>query len=163
MNGQVESPEVLEDGRVVFRLRAPEANKVEVRLETAGTLAMTKDGRGLWSVTSKALTPDYYVYALVVDGVSMKDPGNPLIKFNLFNTESQVHVPGPASLPWESNDVAHGVFGQGGGIDDHGVLAAGFGDQRRDRAVACGQGAGDRLCRAGRASKGDPAQARVGQ
>jgi enterochelin esterase-like enzyme len=109
LNGQVKSPEVLEDGRVVFRLRAPEAQTVEVRLETAGTLAMTKGERGLWSVTSKALTPDYYVYALVVDGMAMKDPSNPLIKYNLFNTESQVYVPGPASLPWESNDVAHGV------------------------------------------------------
>ncbi len=109
LSGQVKSPEVLEDGRIVFRLRAPEAHKVEVRLETAGTLAMTKGERGLWSVTSKALTPDYYVYALVVDGVAMKDPSNPLIKYNLFNTESQVHVPGSASLPWEDNDVAHGV------------------------------------------------------
>jgi enterochelin esterase family protein len=106
---QIKSPEVLEDGRIVFRLRAPEAQKVEVRLETAGTLAMEKDERGRWTVTSKAMSPDYYVYSLVVDGVSMKDPSNPLIKYNLFNTESQVHVPGSKSLPWESQDVAHGV------------------------------------------------------
>ncbi len=54
---------------------------------------MEKDEKGLWSVTSKALAPDYYVYSMVVDGVAMKDPRNPLIKYNLFNTESQVHVP----------------------------------------------------------------------
>jgi enterochelin esterase family protein len=108
-SGQVKSPEVLANGAVTFRLHAPEARQVAVRLETAGTLAMQKDSDGLWSVTSPALAPDYYVYAFVVDGVSMKDPGNPLIKYNLFNTESQVHVPGPASLPWESRDVPHGV------------------------------------------------------
>lgn len=107
--GQIKSPEVLEDGRVIFRLRGPEAQKVEVRLETQGTLPMVKDDRGWWTVTSKPLTPDYYVYSLVVDGVAIKDPRNPLIKYNLFSTESQVHVPGPASLPWESQDVPHGV------------------------------------------------------
>lgn len=107
--GQVKSPEVLEDGRITFRLWARDAQKVEVRLETAGTLTMVKDERGLWSVTSKVLSPDYYVYSMIVDGVSMKDPSNPLIKFNLFNTESQVHVPGSKSLPWESQDVPHGV------------------------------------------------------
>jgi enterochelin esterase-like enzyme len=107
--GQIKSPEVLVDGRITFRLWARDAQKVAVRLETAGTLAMAKDEKGVWTVTSKAMSPDYYVYAFVVNGVSMKDPSNPLIKYNLFNTESQVHVPGPASLPWESQDVPHGV------------------------------------------------------
>jgi len=107
--GQIKSPEVLEDGRITFRLWAPEAQEVEVRLETAGTLAMEKNDKGLWSVTSKSLSPDYYVYTFVVNGVSMKDPSNPLIKYNLFNTDSQVHVPGSGSLPWETQDVPRGV------------------------------------------------------
>ena len=53
--GQIKSPEVLEDGRITFRLRAREAQTVEVRLETQGTLAMVKDDRGLWSVTPEQL------------------------------------------------------------------------------------------------------------
>lgn len=103
------SPEVAEDGRVTFRLGAPNAEKVTLRLETAGVLPMRKDDQGVWSVTSKVLEPDVYVYSFVVDGVRMPDPGNPMLKVNLFSTASQVHVPGPASLPWENNDVAHGV------------------------------------------------------
>ncbi len=107
--GQIKSPEVWADGRITFRLWARDAQTVSVRLETAGTLPMAKDDRGVWTVTSKAMSPDFYVYAFVVNGVAMKDPSNPLIKYNLFNTESQVHVPGPASLPWESQVVPHGV------------------------------------------------------
>jgi enterochelin esterase family protein len=32
------------------------------------------------------------------------------MKANLLNTQSVVHVPGPASLPWEINDVPHGTI-----------------------------------------------------
>jgi enterochelin esterase family protein len=34
------------------------------------------------------------------------------MKYNLLNTESQVHVPGPPSLLWEMNDVPHGELHQ---------------------------------------------------
>jgi len=110
LSQHVVSPEVAEDGRVTFRVRAPNAKKVLVRLESAGDLTMRKDKRGIWSVTSKALAPDVYVYSFVVDGLGLPDPSNPLLKLNLFDTASQVHVPGPASLAWENNDVPHGVI-----------------------------------------------------
>src|SRR5581483_6245833 len=38
------------------------------------------------------------------------DPSNSLIKPNLLFPQSMVHVPGPSSLPWEMNNVAHGVI-----------------------------------------------------
>jgi len=110
LSQHIVSPELAEDGRVTFRLRAPNAEKVTLRLETAGGLPMRKDDRGVWSVISKVLKPDVYVYSFIVDGLRMPDPGNPMLKVNLFNTASQVHVPGPASLPWENNDVPHGVI-----------------------------------------------------
>ncbi len=106
----VVSPEVHADGRVTFRLLAPEARVVSVRCESVKNGAMEKDGRGLWSVTTEPLPPDIYVYSFSVDGVRVLDPGNPVLKYNLFSTENQVHVPGPAMLPWEINDVPHGVI-----------------------------------------------------
>lgn len=104
------SPEVHPDSRVTFRLRAPNAREVRVRLETVGSRTMTKDERGVWSFTSEPMSPDIYSYSFSVDGVQMTDPSNPLLKYNLLNTESQVHVPGPATLAWEINDVPHGVL-----------------------------------------------------
>src|SRR5882672_3736201 len=104
----VVSPEVQSDNRVTFRFRAPNVKEVAVSLEGAPKgLTMQKDEQGVWSVTTEPLTPDFYGYAFVADGVHLIDPSNPLMKPNLLNTTSQVHVPG-ASLPWEVGDVPHG-------------------------------------------------------
>jgi enterochelin esterase family protein len=102
------SPEVQSDGRVSFRLKAPEAKDVLVHCEGVKASQMQKDDQGVWSLTSEPLEPDIYAYSFAVDGVRCIDPGNPLLKYNLLNTDSQVRVPGPASLPWEVNEVPHG-------------------------------------------------------
>jgi len=119
------SPEVQSDHRVIFRLRSPNAQKVELQLEgTTQHVPMQKDDSGLWSVTTDSLEPDYYGYSFVADGVSLIDPRNPLMKPNLLGTQSMVHVPGPPSLLWEVNDVPHGV------IHHHFYKSAVVGDQR---------------------------------
>ncbi len=106
---RIVSPEVQSDGRVTFRLRAPNALKVEVSVEGQGPATpMQKDEQGVWSATVGPLPPDIYGYSLVADGVTLVDPSNQLMKPNLLNTQSAVHVPGPAALPWETNDVPHG-------------------------------------------------------
>jgi enterochelin esterase family protein len=104
------SPEVSSDNRVTFRFRAPNAKEVLVSREGAQRLPMQKDEQGVWSVTTDALEPDLYGYSFVADGVSLIDPSNPLMKPNLLGTQSMVHVPGPASLPWELNNVPHGTI-----------------------------------------------------
>ena len=105
------SPEVTAGNRVTFRFRDPNAKEVTLTLEgTTQPAPMQKDEQGVWSVTSGPLEPDFYGYSFVADGVSLIDPSNPLMKPNLLHTQSQVHVPGPASLPWELNDVPHGVI-----------------------------------------------------
>jgi enterochelin esterase-like enzyme len=102
------SPEVHSDGRVTFRLKAPNAETVRVQCEGLKSTDMKKDAQGVWSFTSEPMEPDYYGYSFFVDSARVIDPSNPLFKYNLLNTESQVHVPGPASLAWELNDVPHG-------------------------------------------------------
>jgi enterochelin esterase-like enzyme len=106
---RVASPEVHSDNRVTFRLRAPYARQVVLHLEGAKPLAMERDDSGLFSVTTDALEPDFYGYDFAPDDVRMTDPSNPVMKPNLLAVSSEVHVPGPASLPWEMNDVPHGV------------------------------------------------------
>jgi enterochelin esterase-like enzyme len=106
----VVSPEVLSDGRVIFRLRAPDAKDVFVDREGAQKTAMQKDDQGVWSLTTEAIEPDLYAYSFVVDGVTVLDPANPVTKPNILNMQSLLHVPGPATIPWEVNDVPHGVL-----------------------------------------------------
>jgi len=118
------SPEVGSDHRVIFRIRASTAQKVELQLEgRAERVPMQKDDDGLWSVTTEPLQPDYYGYSLIADGVALLDSHNPLIKPNLLNPQSMVHVPDP-SLAWEVSDVAHGI------VRHHFFKSGVVGDQR---------------------------------
>ena len=105
----VVSPEVHPDNSVTFRLKDPNAKSVLLRLEgQSKPIGMEKDDQGIWSATTAPLSPDYYGYSFVADGVGLIDPSNWLLKPNFMNPSSVVHVAGPASLPWELNDVPHG-------------------------------------------------------
>lgn len=71
-NDTLKSPEVLSDGRVVFRIYAPKASEVTVGgdwisqgLGTGGNL--TKDEQGVWSITVGPLPADFYSYSLTAD------------------------------------------------------------------------------------------------
>src|SRR5208283_494682 len=104
------SPEVQADGRVTFRLQAPNAKDVQLHCEGVSHSTMQKDDRGVWTFTTDPLEPDIYAYSFSVDGLRVIDPNNPFLKYNLLNTESQVEVPGPKSLLWEINDVPRGTL-----------------------------------------------------
>jgi enterochelin esterase family protein len=106
----VASPEVLPDKRVTFRFRAPYAREVAVDREGAPRMAMQKDAQGVWSVTTGPLDPDIYGYTFEVDGVHLVDPSNPVMIPNLLAKSSALHVPGPASLPWEIGAAPRGTL-----------------------------------------------------
>jgi enterochelin esterase-like enzyme len=118
------SPEVHADGSVTFRFRDQNAVEVKLGLEGAEPLPMKKDGRDGWMVTTARLAPDYYGYDFIADGVRMLDPSNHLLVPNLLTPANAVHVPGPLSLPWELNDVPHGV------VHHHFYRSAVAGDDR---------------------------------
>jgi enterochelin esterase-like enzyme len=105
---RVISPEVHADKRVTFRFRAPTAREVLLSREGAGRVAMQKGEDGVWTLTTESLAPDMYGYSFVADGVSMMDPVNSLIKPNLLNPQSMVHVPG--NNPWDVANVARGTL-----------------------------------------------------
>src|SRR5262245_53924340 len=84
-NDTLKSPEITADKKVTFRIYAPEARAVTVGgdwishgLGTGGPL--TKDDKGVWSITVGPLPPDFYSYTFTVDGVRTLDPKNPMIK-----------------------------------------------------------------------------------
>lgn len=104
------SPEVHPDGSVTFRAFAPRSQEVLLEIEGSNPVIMQKDDLGVWSYTTTPLEPDYYGYLFRDTGVPVIDPSNPLLWPNLLQTENMVHVPGPASLPWEVNDGPQGVL-----------------------------------------------------
>jgi enterochelin esterase-like enzyme len=100
------TPEVHADNSVTFRFAAPNAQDVKLEREGAEPVAMQKDDQGVWSVTTPPLTPDYYGYSILVDGVHMLDPYNYRLVPNLITPGSMLYIPGTS--PWDATDVPHG-------------------------------------------------------
>jgi len=57
------SPEVLPDGRITFRLKAPAAREVRVQCEGLPAAGMARDDQGVWSFATAPLEPDNYGYS----------------------------------------------------------------------------------------------------
>lgn len=72
----LQSPEVLADGRIVFRLRAPNAREVFVRGIAPEPIPMSRSEDGIWTAVTEPLKPDLYEYSFVVDGLTVLNPLN---------------------------------------------------------------------------------------
>jgi enterochelin esterase-like enzyme len=109
----VVSPEIHPDRTVTLRLNAPRASEVllggNITVEKP-QLPMTKDDRGVWSITVGPLDPDIYEYNFVVDGVTATDAVNRYTRPAAGNagTSSQVEVPGDGPMFYDSRAVPHG-------------------------------------------------------
>lgn len=103
------SPDYNKDGSVTFRLRAPQAEKVELECQMfEGTRPMTKDDEGVWSVNVTPHEPDIYPYAFIVDGTKIADPENMHIFPNEGFKSSLADVKGPQPDWQDLQDVPHG-------------------------------------------------------
>jgi enterochelin esterase family protein len=102
------SPEIHPDDTVTLRLRAPNAQKVDLVLEGAVT-PMQQDADGLWTATTPVLAPEIYGYRFVVDGQPMLDPRNTDVYHNLLSLTSNLTVPGTPPEPWELQSLPHGI------------------------------------------------------
>jgi enterochelin esterase family protein len=106
------SPEVQQDRRVTFRVRAPKASEVSLFGDwmTPNTQqAMTRDEQGVWSTITGPLEPGLAIYTFTVDGVTTPDPVNARIKLRARTSASLVDVPGRPPELWEARDVPHGA------------------------------------------------------
>jgi enterochelin esterase-like enzyme len=103
----IRSPELHPDGRVTFRLAAPNAG--EVLVSVAGRqLTMSQGDDRVWTATSDTLPAGIHDYAFIVDGTRMIDPSNRNVK-KWFTLASMVEVPGDPPLLTEFLKVPHGA------------------------------------------------------
>jgi enterochelin esterase family protein len=96
---------------VTFRIYAPKAAEVALRgdwMEGPGTVKLEKDDKGVWSATVGPLTPDFYSYSFIVDGVRVVDPKNAMIKQGVTSLESMFLLPGAESAFEDNQAVPHG-------------------------------------------------------
>jgi len=111
------SPELMDNGDVVLRLRAPEA--ASVRLTSGGDIpglapgvgaSLSRNDEGVWTITLPALRPGSFRYNFAVDDVPTLDPSNRLTSESRGNAWSLFHVPGHAFM--DTQRVAHGAVSE---------------------------------------------------
>jgi len=93
---------------VTLRLRAPNAQKVDLVLEGA-TTAMQQGADGLWTATTPVLAPEIYGYRFVVDGTPTLDSRNVDVRDNMLSLWSNLTIPGTPPEPWELQSIPHGI------------------------------------------------------
>ena len=111
MNAQY--PRVHSDGRVSFRVNAPNAQKVQIQPGGndnglgKGPLDMIRDEKGVWTLTTRPAVPGFHYYWLLVDGFAVNDPGSDTY-FGWAKETSGVEVPEKGVDFYDARDVPHG-------------------------------------------------------
>lgn len=98
-------PRITPDLRVIFRVNAPQAQKVQIDL--GKMYDMERDAQGLWSVTTEPQVPGFHYYNLVVDGVSVADPASDSF-FGVSRMSSGIEIPEKGVDFYSVKNVPHG-------------------------------------------------------
>ncbi|MBN1489381.1 MAG: esterase [Phycisphaerae bacterium] len=103
-------PCVHPDRSATFRLAAPDAQKVQVKV--GKDFDMVKGEDGVWSVTTTPLVEGFHYYSLVVDGVTIADPSTRTF-FGSGWANSAIEIPEASDVDYYlAKDVPHGQVSQ---------------------------------------------------
>ena len=102
-------PCIFPDGRVMFRVVAPDAQKVTVRLGRG--FEMTKGPDGFWYVTTTPQVVGFHYYTLSIDGAVVADPATRTFFGSGFDN-SGIEVPDPDGGFFALRNVPHGQVSQ---------------------------------------------------
>jgi enterochelin esterase-like enzyme len=99
-------PQVNSEGRVRVRIKAPEANNVQ--LDVSGVkYPLTKGSDGVWMGTSEPLDEGNHYYGLVIDGAEVPDPGSTYI-FGSGAWRNDIEIPAKDQDFYVLKKVPHG-------------------------------------------------------
>ena len=100
-------PRILDNLSVVFKIKAPDAKKMQIDL---GKLYdMTKDDQGFWTVTTAPQVPGFHYYSLVIDGVKVVDPASETF-YGMGRMSSAIDIPEKGVDFYEVKAVPHGAL-----------------------------------------------------
>ena len=107
--GDIKSPEMHQDNVVTFRMKAPDAKKVEIEGSFLnGRKDMTKGNDGVWTYSSAPLWPELHTYCFYVDGIRMLDPQNVYMIRDIATYTNYFLIDGALSANYIVRDVPHG-------------------------------------------------------
>ena len=98
-------PQVLPDGHAIFRIKAPDALKVQ--LDLVRKYDMVKNGEGIWEVTTDSLSEGFHYYSLIIDGVAVADPASETF-YGMGRMASGIEVPFKGDKYYDVRNVPHG-------------------------------------------------------
>ncbi|MFZ2287494.1 MAG: alpha/beta hydrolase-fold protein [Bacteroidales bacterium] len=98
-------PQIMPDGSAIFRLRAPDAQKIQ--LDLAKKYDMVKNSEGVWEVTTDSLTEGFHYYSLIIDGLAVADPASETF-YGMGRMASGIEVPFSGDDYYAAKDVPHG-------------------------------------------------------
>jgi enterochelin esterase-like enzyme len=98
-------PQILPDNRVMFRIKAADAQKVQIDLGKKYDLV--KDTAGFWTGTTDSISRGFHYYSLIVDGVSLADPASETF-YGMGRMASGIEIPYQQSGFYEMKNIPHG-------------------------------------------------------
>ncbi len=98
-------PQILPDNRVVFKVKAPNAQKVQIDL--GKKYDMVKDSSGFWHVTTDSISRGIHYYSLLIDDVALADPASETF-YGMGRQASGIEIPYKEGGFYALKDVPHG-------------------------------------------------------
>ena len=98
-------PQLTADHRAIFRIQAPEAQKVQ--LDLGRKYDMTRQENGIWQTVTDSLGEGFHYYSLLIDGVAVADPGSETF-YGMGRMASGIEVPFEGGEYYALKDVPHG-------------------------------------------------------
>jgi enterochelin esterase-like enzyme len=98
-------PRILNDSRVVFRIKAPDAQKLPIDLGKKYDMVKGRDG--FWEVTTDSISEGFHYYSLLIDGVAVADPSSETF-YGMGRMASGIEIPFPGDDYYAVKDVTHG-------------------------------------------------------
>ena len=98
-------PQILADHRVIFRVKAPAAQKLQIDL--GRKYDMVKDTGGYWTVTTDSIGEGFHYYSLLIDGVAVADPSSEAF-YGMGRIASGIEIPFAGGAYYALRNVPHG-------------------------------------------------------
>ncbi len=98
-------PQILPDNRVMFRVKAPNAQQVQVDL--GKKYNMVKDTSSFWTVTTDSISRGFHYYSLLIDGVALADPASETF-YGMGRMASGIEIPDKDEAFYALKDIPHG-------------------------------------------------------
>jgi enterochelin esterase-like enzyme len=102
-----EYPKIHADLRVTFRIKAPDAKKVEFGFFVPKRYPAKKGEDGFWTATTDPQVPGFHYYRVFIDGVQVNDPGSETF-YGTGKQTSGIEIPEKGVDFYLPKDVPHG-------------------------------------------------------